>query len=230
MRQLKIGYFALTWLNIYAVCYYFNYIFFHLREVFGFGNLENLLFAAVNGAVYVPASWYGGKFAQRYGYLTALKIGFAAMAVVLASGPLLPGLSGQIAVMVLWTVAVCLTWAPLEALASANESRVGLSHMVGIYNIVWSAGAAVAFFTGGALQALLGRASLFGCPRRCTESSWCCSSFWKNAGAVSSTRRTLPTSRLILSQQLPRIIMLSQTRRRPSSGWLGSPIRLLMWP
>jgi predicted MFS family arabinose efflux permease len=164
MRQLKIGYFVLTWLNIYAVCYYFNYIFFHLREVFGFGNLENLLFAALNGAVYVPASWYGGKFAQRYGYLTALKIGFGAMTLVLASGPWLPGLSGQIGVMVLWTVAVCLTWAPLEALASANESRAGLSHMVGIYNIVWSCGAAIAFFTGGALQALLGRASLFWLP------------------------------------------------------------------
>ena len=164
MRPRKFGYFVLTWLNIYAVAYYFNYVFFHLRDEFGFGNLENLLFAALNGLIYVPASWFGGKFAQRFGYGTALKIGFGGMTVVLAVGAWLTGLSGQIGVMVLWTLAVCLTWAPLEALASTNESRAGLSHMVGIYNIVWSGGAAVAFFTGGALQALLGRPSLYWLP------------------------------------------------------------------
>jgi predicted MFS family arabinose efflux permease len=184
MRQLKIGYFVLTWLNIYAVSYYFNYIFFHLREVFGFGNFENLLFAALNGLIYVPASWYGGKFAQRYGYLTALKIGVGAMTLVLAAGPWLPGLSGQIGVMVLWTMAVCLTWAPLEALASANESRAGLSHMVGIYNIVWSGGAAVAFFTGGALQALLGRASLFWLPATLHGMQWVLLLFLERRGRL----------------------------------------------
>ena len=66
-RQLKAGYFVLTWLNIYAVAYYFNYLFFHLRQDFGFGNRENLIFAALNGLLYVPASWWGGKFAQRRG-------------------------------------------------------------------------------------------------------------------------------------------------------------------
>src|ERR1041385_5780563 len=66
-RQLKAGSFVLTWLNIYAVSYYFNYLFFHLRDDFGFGNRENLLFAALNGLIYIPASWFGGKFAQRHG-------------------------------------------------------------------------------------------------------------------------------------------------------------------
>ena len=45
-RQLKASYLVLTWLNIYAVAYYFNYLFFHLRDDFGFGSRQNLLFAA----------------------------------------------------------------------------------------------------------------------------------------------------------------------------------------
>lgn len=163
-RQLKIGYFALTWMNIYAVAYYFNYLFFHLRQDFGFGNRENLLFAALNGLLYIPASWYAGRFAQRRGYFTALKIGFGGMALVLAIGTPFGGLIGQTIVMMLWTLAVCFTWVPLEALASEGENRAGLAKMVGIYNVVWSSGAAVAFFTGGALQQALGPSSLYWFP------------------------------------------------------------------
>jgi hypothetical protein len=50
-RQLKAGYLLITWLNIYAVIYYFGYLFFHLRHDFGFGNRENLLFAALSNPV-----------------------------------------------------------------------------------------------------------------------------------------------------------------------------------
>jgi len=163
-RQFKAASLVLTWLNIYAVAYYFNYLFFHLRQDFGFGNLENLLFATLNGLIYVPASWYGGRFTQQRGCFAALKVGFGSMAVLLGAGAFLHGLAAQTVVMSLWTVAVCFTWAPLEALASGNESRAGLAHMVGIYNIVWSGGAAVAYFTGGALQQALGKTSLYWLP------------------------------------------------------------------
>src|SRR4026207_1910890 len=94
-RQLKTGYLALTWLNIYAVAYYFNYLFFHLRQDFGFGNRENLWFAALNGLIYVPASWYGGRFTQRHGCFAALKVGFVSLAVLLGLGACLEGLRAQ---------------------------------------------------------------------------------------------------------------------------------------
>jgi predicted MFS family arabinose efflux permease len=164
IRQLKAGYLVLTWLNIYAVAYYFNYLFFHLRQDFGFGNRENLLFAALNGLIYVPASWYGGKFTQRHGSFAALKVGLTSMAVLLGLGACLEGLAAQTSIMALWTIAICFTWVPLEALASEKETRAGLAHMVGIYNIVWSSGAAVAYFTGGLLQLALGKASLYWLP------------------------------------------------------------------
>lgn len=171
-RQLKAGYFVLTWLNIYAVAYYFNYLFFHLRDDFGFGSRENLLFAAVNGLIYIPASWYGGQFAQRHGYFTALKIGCGGMAVLLGAGAAVSGLVAETVIMCLWTVAVCFTWAPLEALASHGEERPGLARMVGIYNVVWSGGAAVAYFTGGVLQQALGRTSLYWLPALIHAVQW----------------------------------------------------------
>jgi predicted MFS family arabinose efflux permease len=164
IRQLKTGYLVLTWLNIYAVAYYFNYLFFHLRHDFGFGNRENLLFAALNGFIYVPASWYGGKVTQRHGCFAALKVGFTSLAVLLTLGTCLDGLFAQTSIMVLWTIAICFTWVPLETLASEKETRAGLAHMVGIYNVVWSGGAALAYFTGGTLQQALGKPSLYWLP------------------------------------------------------------------
>jgi predicted MFS family arabinose efflux permease len=163
-RQLKAAYLLLTALHIYAVAYYFNYLFFHLRQDFGFGNRENLLFATLNGLLYVPASWYGGRFTQRRGCFAALQVGFGSLAVLLGAGTFLHGLAGQTIIMALWTIGLCFTWAPLEALASEKESRAGLAHMVGLYNVVWSGGAAVAYFTGGALQQVLGKASLYWLP------------------------------------------------------------------
>ena len=163
-RRLKTGYFVLEWLNICAVCFYINYVFFHLRTEFGFGNRENLFFAAVNGFFYIFCSWFGGKFAQRHGYFTSLYLGFGLMAVAMAMGLFLQGLGAQYAVMLLWTVGTCFTWPTLEALSSEGETRAGLSRMIGIYNVVWASGAALAYFSGGALLAWLGPRSLFWLP------------------------------------------------------------------
>src|SRR6185295_11805517 len=117
---------------------YNNYLFFHLRDAFGFGNRGNLLVAALIGFLYVPASWYGGRFAQRRGYFASLKTGLAVMTLALGVGALFSGLWATIGVVAVWTVAVCFTWAPLEALVSESDSRSGVAKMVGVYNLVWS--------------------------------------------------------------------------------------------
>jgi len=85
---------------------------------------------------------------------------------------MLPGLWARMAVLVVWTLAVCFTWAPLEALTSESDSRAGVARLVGIYNVIWSSGAAVAYFTGGALQETLGAASLFWLPAGIHAVQW----------------------------------------------------------
>src|SRR5436305_13951275 len=69
---LKRKVFLLEGLNGFASSIYFNYIFFFLREHFGFGAKGNLLFCAANGLIYAIGAFYGGKFAQRRGYFRAL--------------------------------------------------------------------------------------------------------------------------------------------------------------
>jgi len=163
-RKLKVGYFALTWLNILATAYYGNYIFFLLRKEYGFANQDNLLYAALVGFLYIFGAWHAGNFAQKRGYYLALKVGFSVMTVSLLAGMFLNTALGQLFVLLAWTFGMCFTWPTLEALASEGEDRKGLATMVGVYNVVWASGASVSYFTGGALLESLGNQSLFWLP------------------------------------------------------------------
>ncbi len=160
-RRLKRGYFILEGLNSFALVYYFYYFYFFMQKAFGFGNKANLILAALNGATYALFAWWAGKFAQRFGYFTALKVGFLIMMAALALGSQVHQAGGQIAVMLVTVLGMCFTWPTLEALVSEGEDREGLQHMVGVYNVIWATTAALANFTGGAMLQKLGLRSLF---------------------------------------------------------------------
>ena len=163
-RRLKIGCFVLEGLNSFATVYYFYYFYFFMQTVFAFGNQANLALAALNGAVYAIMAWQGGRFAQRFGYFTALKVGFVIMMGALAVGSQLHSAGGHIVVMAVTVVGMCFTWPTLEALVSEGETRVGVQRMVGIYNMMWAGTAAVAYFFGGAMLEKFGPKSLFYVP------------------------------------------------------------------
>src|SRR5436190_3227357 len=163
-RRLKTGYFVLEGLNSFAVVYYFYYFYFFMQKVHGFDNKANLVLAALNGGTYAVCAWWAGKFAQRAGYFTALKLGFSVMLLALIGGLCLYSKAADISVMILTVVGMSFTWPTLEALVSEEEPADGLQHMVGIYNVVWAATAAVANFSGGAMLDKLGFASLFYVP------------------------------------------------------------------
>jgi predicted MFS family arabinose efflux permease len=163
MTLSKALFYLLELINCYAVVYYSNFLFFYMKAVFGFGELENLLLAALNGMVYTVASWKGGAFAQRYGCIRALYIGFGGMAATLLAALFLPNAPGQVIVFALWTVFVCFVWPALEAVVS-DHAGARLSDMVGIYNVTWAGGSAVAYFTAGILLERLGMQSLFWLP------------------------------------------------------------------
>lgn len=161
-RQLKFGYFTLEAVNSFAGTFFLFYLVFLTSAEFGFKTRDNLLLTAVHGFVYVFASWQGGRFTQRFGYFTALKLGFAGMAVGLSFGLLVPGVIGQVLALIGWTLPCCLIWPSLEALVTEGEDYQGTAQMVGRYNIVWSAASAVAFFSGGWLWDKFGRPGLYG--------------------------------------------------------------------
>jgi MFS family permease len=159
--QVKTGAFVLEGLNSFATALYFNFLFFVMRDEFGFTNLGNLTLCAVNGLCYALAAWFGGKFAQRHGYLFALKLGFGTMGLALGLGVFAGSVAAHYAVMMVWTLGMCLTWPSLEAVVSEHERPGRLQRLIGIYNVTWAAGSGAAYFLGGALLETLGRPGIF---------------------------------------------------------------------
>lgn len=162
--QLKTGYFVLAALNTIASSYYFNYLFFFLRDQFGFGDKENLCISALHGLVYMFAAVQCGKFASRRGNLVSLKLGFASLAISMVIGAFLQGTIALFALVAAYSVVLLFTWPALESLVSQRESRSGVQRMVGIYNCTWAGAAAFAYFTGGKLYDVLGRGAIFWLP------------------------------------------------------------------
>jgi predicted MFS family arabinose efflux permease len=164
-RQLKAGYFTLAGMNTLATSYYFNYLFFFLRDHYGFGNCGNLWVTALSGFIYIFAAWQCGKFAARFGRRLSLKLGFISLSAVMAASGL--G-ANNVAVLVgfvgVYSVVLLLTWPALEALVSERESQAGVQEMVGVYNCTWAGVAAAAYFTGGKLYDLLGAGTVFWLP------------------------------------------------------------------
>jgi MFS family permease len=164
-RRLLTGCFVLEGLNSFAVTGYFYYFYFFMHARFGFGNRANLMLAAMSGLIYVPAAFWAGRFAQRAGYFTALKLGFALMAASFATGWLLvDSAAGHILVMAVATVGMCFTWPTLEAIVSEGETYANLQRNVGIYNVVWAATGSAAYFLGGAMLEQLSLNSIFFVP------------------------------------------------------------------
>jgi predicted MFS family arabinose efflux permease len=164
-RKLKIGYFALAGMNSVATSYYFNYLFFFLRDHFGFGNRNNLCVSAMSGFIYVFAAWQCGKFAARYGRVRSLKIGFLSLCAVMVCGALARHSEAAIlALVACYNAVLLLTWPAFEALVSERESQSGVQDMVGIYNCTWAASAGLAYFSGGRLYDALGAGAVFALP------------------------------------------------------------------
>jgi MFS family permease len=159
----KVLFYLIELINCYAAVYYSNFLFFYLRRTFGFGEVENLLTAALGGFVYIIAAWQGGKLAQRYGCIRMLSLGCCGIILSLTLGMVLTTPTAQIVVFCLWTVGVCFIWPALETLIS-ERAGAELAKMVGIYNVTWAAGAALGYFTAGILIEKLGMASLFWLP------------------------------------------------------------------
>ena len=151
-------------LNTIATVWFASYLFFYLRDKFGFGNRENLWVSALYGFVYIFAAWQCGKFAQRRGYITSLKVGFCGLTVAMVFGALMNSVVGILCALVGYTIVLLFIWPALEALVSQNETRAGVQHNVGVYNCVWASSAAAAYFVGGKLYDSLGRVAVFWIP------------------------------------------------------------------
>ena len=160
-KKFRAACYTIEGINSFAVVIYFNYLYFFFRDRFGFNDKQNLALAAFIGLIYMFASWQAGRFAQRCGYFTALKIGFGVMAVGLAAGSQMHAIAGAVAAACVVNVGMCFIWPTLEALVSEGADA---ARAVGIYNITWAVNNAVAYFVGGAIIEKFGYQSIFYVP------------------------------------------------------------------
>ena len=162
--RFKAVCFAIEGASSFAVSLFFYYLYFLMRDQFRFGNKANLILAAALGLVCAVTAWQAGKFAQRCGYFTALKLGFIIMIVALAVGSQLHSATGLVIASAVMTVGMCFLWPTLEALVSEGETVAGLQRTIGIYNIVWSSTNVLGLFCGGTLVEKFGYKSIFYIP------------------------------------------------------------------
>lgn len=160
-QKFRAACYTIEGVNSFATVIYFNYLYFFFHARFGFSDKQNLALAALIGGIYTITSWQAGRFAQRCGYFTALKLGFSVMAAGLAVGSQLHSAAGQIVTAGIVNIGMCFIWPTLEALVS--EGAVA-ARAVGIYNITWAAANALAYFIGGTLIEQFGYRVIFFLP------------------------------------------------------------------
>jgi predicted MFS family arabinose efflux permease len=163
-RPFKAVCFTIEGISSFFVCIYSYYIYFLMRDRFGFSAKDNLAFAALNGFIYTFAALQGGRFGQRRGYFNAFKLGFGAMILAMAAGSQCNSALGLVLATALFNVGMCFVWPTIEALVSEGEDAVGLPRAVGTYNVVWAGTNALALFGGGTLVEKFGFKTIFYLP------------------------------------------------------------------
>jgi predicted MFS family arabinose efflux permease len=221
-RRLKTGYFALEALNSFAATFFLFYLFFLTRDEFQFTSRGNLFLTALHGGVYILASWQGGRFAQRFGYITALRLGYVGMMAALVLGWLMPGITGQILALALWTAPLCLIWPTLEALVTEGEDFNGTARMVGIYNVVWSASAAAAYCTGGWFWDRFGRAGLYWIPFGLFAAQFALT-WWLQRTAMQAPMPDRPAAKPVHEPEATARQQQIPPRRFLQMAWLANP-------
>jgi MFS family permease len=162
--RLKAGVFALAAANSLATTLFFYYVYFYTRDKFGFNTLHNFILAAALGLVYAVFAFCGGRFAQKAGYFAAFRLGTCAMLGAFLLGSQADGVWAALGLVVVANIGMCFTWPALEGLMSEGETPARLRGLVGIYNVTWAGTAALAYFTGGAMQKSWGARSMFFVP------------------------------------------------------------------
>lgn len=144
-------YYAVETLNSMAGMTFLYCIYFWTGHRFGYTDAENLLVNAASGLVYIFASMYGGRMADRLGYDRLLGACLAFMAASLLTG-WLPGWRWTpFLVMAAFTLFQAPSWTALEGAVVHVPGRLKLADRVGIYNLAWAFGGPVGYFSSGYL-------------------------------------------------------------------------------
>ncbi|PYK63253.1 MAG: hypothetical protein DME21_03455, partial [Verrucomicrobia bacterium] len=224
-NRVKAGVFLLEGLNSFSVTLYLYYLYFFTQAKFGFASQKNLVLAATIGFVYIFASVFGGRFGQRQGYFSALRVGLSIMAAALLVGLFVENVAAHVIVLLVYTSGTCFTWPALEALVSENEPPLQLQQRIGVYNLVWAGTGAIAYFSGGALIERFGSKVIFAVPLAVHVFEWALAHWLESQARSSALSGGSPRSGPVVLAEIPlnpRPIQRVKTFLR--MAWLANPL------
>ncbi len=164
-QKLKFTAFALEAANSLSTTYFFYYLYFFTKARYQFVAIQNLWLAAVLGLLYGIGSYFGGGFAHRLGYYSAVRIGIVSMLVSFFTCAFVASTWwAVVGLAMIGSVGMGFTWPGIEALVSEGETPARLPALLGLYNFIWSIAGAISFFSGGAIMEKFGARSIFFIP------------------------------------------------------------------
>lgn len=132
-------------------------IFFYMKYRYDWRMPQNFMLAAGQGIVYVPGALLAGPLAKRFGrrqilggvylVLTAL----TAFAWLLARRGGTISAAGVVAALLAYTFAIGISWPILEGLVASGGPPGEIARRIGVYNIIWPAGGALAIAVEGTI-------------------------------------------------------------------------------
>jgi MFS family permease len=132
-------------------------IFFYMKYRFGWRMPQNFLLAAGQGVVYVPGALLAGPLAAKWGNCRTLGAVYSVLTVLTGGAFLLAwkggagSAGGVVAALLAYTFAIGISWPILEGLVASGGPPSGIARRIGIYNIIWPAGGALAIAVEGTI-------------------------------------------------------------------------------
>jgi hypothetical protein len=124
-------------LNSFATVLYFNYLYFFMRDRFGFNDRQNLALPRMIGLIYTSPRGRPENSRSAAAISPRSKSAFGVMIAGLAVGSQLHSVPALIAAATVVNVGMCFIWPTLEALVSEGETpaaaarRRHLQHRLG---------------------------------------------------------------------------------------------------
>jgi MFS family permease len=128
-------------------------VFFWTRDRYGFSHAENLLLGALGGGVYMLSARSGGRLGDRLGYHRMVIIALSCAALCVLCGWCWPWRYTPFVMNGCYVFCFAILWPCLEAGVLHAPGTLSMPRRLGIYNMTWSATAALGFFVGGAFFA-----------------------------------------------------------------------------
>lgn len=130
-------------------------IFFYMKYRFGWRMPQNFLLAAGQGIAYVPGALLAGPAARKFGHRSTLGVVYVVLSCLTGMACLLAwkggphSAAGVVAALLAYTFAIGITWPILEGLVASGGNPFGIARRIGIYNVIWPAGGALAIAVEG---------------------------------------------------------------------------------